>query len=322
MVEHLLAPVGLSAADSETYLHILGTGAQTAPEIAAALHLSPTRMPRILRRLSQAGLVNRMVGAPPRYFATPPDAAVDALVVQHQHSLEELRAHARELTSRVRADATRPSEVVELVDGPEAVFRALSQLEYSAREEVLIIDAPPYLGGVLFNDNELQALARGVRYRGVYHAPVLAEPGKMAHLERYIAAGEQARVLPDIKMKMLIADHRGALVPLNFDSTQPAVRLLVHPSPLLDALIVCFESIWDRAVPLGPATDAAPAGELDDRDRSILRMMAAGHKDAAIGRALQITQRTVVRRIAELMRHLEVDTRFQAGVQAARRGWL
>ena len=39
-------------------------------------------------------------------------------------------------------------------------------------------------------------------------------------------------------------------------------------------------------------------------------------------RKLGIGLRTVRRRIAELMTDLGVDTRFQAGVEAVRRGWL
>ena len=41
-----------------------------------------------------------------------------------------------------------------------------------------------------------------------------------------------------------------------------------------------------------------------------------------IARKLGISLRTVRRRMAELMSDLGADTRFQAGVEAVRRGWL
>jgi DNA-binding NarL/FixJ family response regulator len=50
--------------------------------------------------------------------------------------------------------------------------------------------------------------------------------------------------------------------------------------------------------------------------------MASGMKDRTLARALGVTERTVGRRLTELMAELGVETRFQAGVQAARRGWL
>ena len=47
-----------------------------------------------------------------------------------------------------------------------------------------------------------------------------------------------------------------------------------------------------------------------------------GAKDEQIARTLGLSLRTVRRRVADLMIELGVDTRFQAGVEAARRGWL
>ena len=47
-----------------------------------------------------------------------------------------------------------------------------------------------------------------------------------------------------------------------------------------------------------------------------------GTRVEEICRKLGIGLRTVRRRVAELMTELGVDTRFQAGVEAVRRGWL
>lgn len=60
---------------------------------------------------------------------------------------------------------------------------------------------------------------------------------------------------------------------------------------------------------------------MSEQDRRLPAMMAGGIKDRAIARALGVTERTVGRRIQELMTQLEATTRFQAGPQAARRGW-
>ena len=50
--------------------------------------------------------------------------------------------------------------------------------------------------------------------------------------------------------------------------------------------------------------------------------MASGATDDAISRRLGLSRRTVVRRAARLLERLGASTRFQAGVQAAHRGWL
>ncbi len=141
---------------------------------------------------------------------------------------------------------------------------------------------------------------------------------------RYIAAGEQARALPDVHMKMTIVDGRIAMIPLSLDDADTGVRILVHPSPLLSALIACFDMLWERATPIGPDTagaDSAGPGP-SEIDRQILTMLAAGMKDKAIARALNIAERTVTRRLTDLMNTLHATTRFQAALQASRRGWL
>ena len=54
----------------------------------------------------------------------------------------------------------------------------------------------------------------------------------------------------------------------------------------------------------------------------MLTLMAVGMKDDAIARQLGISPRTLRRRSQELLVELAAGNRFQAGVEAARRGWI
>jgi len=56
--------------------------------------------------------------------------------------------------------------------------------------------------------------------------------------------------------------------------------------------------------------------------RLLLGQLAGGAKDEQIARALGLSVRTVRRRVAELLEELGADSRFQAGVEAVRRGWI
>nr|WSW70649.1 LuxR C-terminal-related transcriptional regulator [Streptomyces sp. NBC_00995] len=79
-----------------------------------------------------------------------------------------------------------------------------------------------------------------------------------------------------------------------------------------------FDSVWERALPIGPVTH----DRITEEDRELLTMLAFGLKDEAMARRLEIHVHTVRRRITRLMQALNAETRFQAGVQAALRGWL
>ena len=61
---------------------------------------------------------------------------------------------------------------------------------------------------------------------------------------------------------------------------------------------------------------------LDERDRRILSLLTVGASDQVVARQLGVSVRTVERRVRYLTEHLGAATRFQAGVQAVRRGWV
>lgn len=342
---YLLEPVGLSESDNAVFLAVVAAPRATPGELADQLGSSPSAIRRALAHLTAAGLVTRLISRPPRYVPAPPDVAVDALVARRQEELERLRADARELAARVRqAPGRSPADLLEVLESGDAIQQQLAQTQLGAREEVLIVDSPPYLQGrPLPNLEELQALRRGVSYRCVYEGPSLEFPGHFEQLVASVRAGEQARTLPVTAMKMQIVDRRVAIVPLSLDPAETGVRLLVRASPLLEALVRCFESMWNQATPVAVLPDD-PAGDvwevphaglresgesqggngsgLSDRDRRLLSLMSAGMKDSAIARTLGVTQRTISRQVAALMAELGADTRFQAGLQANRRGWM
>lgn len=320
MADGFLAPLGLGEIESALYLHLLSAPRSTAAQLAALDGSTAARIRPGLGRLADAGLITRLAGSPVRYVAAPPEAAVGSLATRRQHELEELRAHVRSLALRFQgADAGHPSELVELVEGREAQLNRVEQMQLGAEEEMQVIDCPPYFSSPGINPIEFQLLRRGISCRVIYDAPSLE--GRMPFVQECIAAGEEARSLPSVRMKMLIADRRGAMIPLNFESTESMAALFVHPSPLLTALVTCFDLLWERATPLAVSRKGA-AGSLAPADRELLSMLAAGMKDATITRALGITQRTMTRRVAHLMAALDAKTRFQAGLQAAKRGWL
>jgi len=62
--------------------------------------------------------------------------------------------------------------------------------------------------------------------------------------------------------------------------------------------------------------------EVSAEDRALLQLLNAGLKDEAIARQLDMSQRTLRRRVADLTHRLGATSRFQTGTQAMRRGWV
>ncbi|PSL47152.1 sugar-specific transcriptional regulator TrmB [Saccharothrix carnea] len=311
-----LEPIGLGVPEGALYLWLLRRPRADRSELTAALGMTAGSLSRAIGNLVEAGLATRLPGRPVRYVPAPPQVALDALTTRRAEQLDRLRGVTRDLAARYEeAPRGGSGDLVELIEGGPAVCHHIAQIQLAARQEVLLIDCPPYLGGVPErNVEELQGLRRGVVYHTIYHMPMLHDRARLAEISTYIEAGEDARTLPGVHMKMMIADRRVALIPLSFEMSETGSRILVHRSPLLDALIACFDMLWERAAPIGAALRGG------HRDKELLTLLASGMKDAAIMRSLGITQRTMTRRMSALLEELGAATRLQAGLQANRRG--
>ncbi len=115
-----------------------------------------------------------------------------------------------------------------------------------------------------------------------------------------------------------MVDHTTCIVEWSRDDRGPQ-GLLGHSSGAVTAGLRLFERFWDLATPMGRASSGV---DLDTRDATVLRLMAAGVADAGIARQTGLSQRTVERRVRHLMDRLGAQTRFQAGVLAVHREWL
>jgi sugar-specific transcriptional regulator TrmB/DNA-binding CsgD family transcriptional regulator len=317
-----LGAFGLTEEDESAYLVLLSLPSATRAELARRGGTGPNQLAASLVRLQARGLVRRLPGRPARYVAAPPDAAIEALVHDHELRLQRVRATTGELLARYRAGrlALDPANLVEIIVGQDAIAQRFRELQAAATREMLVFDRPPYAQRA-GNAGQLAILARGVCWRAVYTPESLELPGMPEELGRLMAAGEEARLLANLPMKLAIADRSAALVTLTAETAQDQAAV-IHRSTLLDALMVLFEQFWGQAVPLAPDDRRQDADGLTDLDRRILGLLLTGAKDDAIARQLGLSERTMRRRMRALFDALGVSTRFQAGVQAARRGWI
>jgi sugar-specific transcriptional regulator TrmB/DNA-binding CsgD family transcriptional regulator len=325
----VLQALGLSANEQALYELLLSrppvTG-QTLRELTAdRVWAGATEV--ALRRLEELGLVARLPHDPPRYVVIPADAGLEALIAARERSLVAARQRMNQLAVRYRQTTIGgdPLDLVEVVHGREAVQARLKELFRSVRTEMRAIDAPPYLGDPLdTSDEELEHLRDGVRYRIIYDRQAVSLPGRLPEIEGSVVAGEEARVT-DVALKLGLSDHPLAMLPLRTHPVDLETWLVIHDSVLLDALSALFEMYWERAVPLHikqERPDMTGHDAPNETDRALLSLLAAGLTDKAVADHLGWHERTAHRHLRLMMRRLDATTRFQAGYQAVRRGWL
>jgi hypothetical protein len=227
--------------------------------------------------------------------------------------IDEHLARLRAVAAELRAKREPSSSPVELI-GPQRLRRAYPELQRRARDSMRSLNRPPfYADPAAQTELQISRMRSGVRFDAIY-GPEILESEMFPHLRRWVAAGERARMVPEVPMKLSIFDDTSALIALPEQSEQ-RTHLMVHRSGLLDGIIAMFEAIWNAAVPV-PSL-ASVKGDGRNQDRDVLFLLAAGATDQAIARHLGISERTAHRRVKALMDSLGARSRFQAGIQAA-----
>jgi len=282
----------------------------------------------VLSRLMDCGMVQTW-SHPRRVVPAPPDHALHGAIIDAERAL--LDKHRRVLTGHKRLNETsRPQsgtvrgyeDYVELVTEPEEIKRLSNSMMNLAKRNWMTLEN--LLQVVPMDEascaSPLPAFDGKVRCRSIYESRFLEIPVGLRIIEQATAAGEEARILPHLGMKLKLADEATALLPLT--PTGMDGVLVVRSPTILGALREYFEMLWEKATPFG-AADSENIAQLTPDQQRVLRLLAIGLLDEAIAHQLGVSVQTVRRHITAMREILDVGaSRFAMGAAAVRRGWI
>lgn len=327
----LTGKLDLAADDDEA------EGVITRVFLAALQHPDPTRTLLIaqgmkaplidhsLEVLASRGLIRVHPGG--RIEVIPPDISLPALALDYERRARETRSAAHELAQvffQARSASRTPDvgtvRILNSLDEIAAVtaeavaagtrqirsFRSLSPRTRAIFASPLHSHEEPTRG---VSGNQLD-------YTTVYDTEVLEIDGALEILEARERGGERFRLTSSVPFSAVIVDEAAAIVDVSAFDPSGFGSALIRARSMVLALIALSDHLWDLGSPLGVG------GMAERRDQMILALLAAGAPDATIARQAGVSQRTVERRVRALMDQLGAGTRFQAGVQAARRGMI
>lgn len=232
------------------------------------------------------------------------------------------KSPAAPVTEALRSLASRGDDVLQVVHGTKRVGGAAFELQRNAREAVHAVVKPPYAATDELDSLECLKLAEGVCYRVLYDRKALALPPQLDVTSRLVSLGEQAKVVHQAPTKLLIVDNEVALLPLTTSAQTVESAVVVRGSEMLASIVRIFDDLWRSAAPFSGSNAGVGQNQPSEEERWILSLLASGATDDSIGRLMGFSARTAHRRVRELVARLGVDTRFQAGVQAVKLGWL
>jgi DNA-binding CsgD family transcriptional regulator len=256
-------------------------------------------------------------------YLVPVLPAVAAQLVLQQLSdrigewhLEAARA-VQQLVRFDRFGTPGNTPLAEIITEPAQITALVEDIQRSARRELLSFEIPIDAGSVCLPRLSPAADAPPPVWRTVYTTDYLV-PRWRDIVDKTVGLGGQVRVIGAAPIKLLIADRAQALVPL--DKPGVAGVVLFRAQVVIEALASLFEAIWERAAPYPPESNATDV--LTPFERYLVTLLAAGLKDEAMAAQTHLSVRTIRRHVASILDKLDVTTRFAAGAQAAKRGWV
>jgi DNA-binding CsgD family transcriptional regulator len=281
-----------------------------------------------LTRLAELGLLFATEGSATGWQAIRPAAALAPLLESARLEVEERRealdaaqaaagrlmAEFPSLDMRASSGQFRPLHTL------EEVSKCLEEMSHACQCECLTM----LPGAARPHDRRLdQAMFdRGVTGRILWQDPVRNSPATMEYGRWLNSNGARVRIAPTLPTRMVVMDREIALIPLT-DPENPHEGAAVVTSPgMIKSLIALFDQTWAAATPIEepPAVDGETG--LTDAERDLLILLGRGLTDTAVGKKLGVSERTVSRMVSAVMTRLGATSRFEAGLEAARRGWL
>jgi HTH-type transcriptional regulator, sugar sensing transcriptional regulator len=280
-----LTGLGLTSYEARAYVALTGRDSFTAAEVARLATLPRQRIYDVLSSLVQKGLVSTRPGEVVKYAAAEPALAMERLVETHRRQLAELEDDAaaliNELTPAYHAgqEHTDPLQYIEVLRSIGAINARFTELQTAVKNEILVFTKPPYAKPPQENVEGLE-VASTLTARSLYEYSLFDDADATEGVRRFIEAGEDARFVPELPLKLVIMDE--AIVMFGMQdpiagSSDLTMMVVEHPS-LATVLKVAFSGYWDRGKGFDKASQEA------SKRRGTGKTSGAGQELSALNR--------------------------------------
>ncbi len=257
-----LIELGLSQREARVYLVLLKKSDFTATELAKVSGIPRQKIYDILDGLIKRGVCAERVGKIKRYKATAPEIATRGLLEQYRDAFENELLERENLAHELSRDLARlyeknqgrvdPLEYITMLRDRQQILRNWKSLQNSAKHEILSFNKAPFAAPFAENvDDETTVLKKNVKIRAIYEYEVTKNSEYIEALKLWIAAGEEARLVKELPMKLNIFDEQITMVPLAdpISLTPSLTAMIINHSGFAKAQKAVFESYWERAIP-------------------------------------------------------------------------
>jgi HTH-type transcriptional regulator, sugar sensing transcriptional regulator len=257
-----LTRLGLTSYEAKAYLALTRRGSSTAAQVSRLAGVPRQRIYDVLATLVEKGLASSKPGRVVKYAATAPELALERLLSDHRQQLAELEQSVSAMVEELQPayqegqEQTDPLEYIEVLRDRRAVNERFDELQAGIKHEILVFTKPPYATPAQENVEGLEVVQSHTA-RSIYEFSAFDDPAFTEGVRRFIEAGEDARFVPELPLKLVIIDETIVMFGMEdpvAGSPEMTMVVVEHPS-LAKILKVAFETIWNGGLTFEQAYD-------------------------------------------------------------------
>lgn len=250
-----LAELGLTSYEAKAYIALLSRDSGSPAEVARLARVPRQRIYDVLASLVHKGLVSQRPGPPAKYAAAAPEFAIERLIARRREELAQLERTSSEMIEALTpafAEGQKerdPLEYIEVLRDRSAINERFIDLQRSVEREILVFTKPPYARPAQDNAEGLEML-RHRRARSVYEFAALEDPELAGAVRRFIDAGEEARFVEYLPLKLVIADETVVMFGMEdpVAGSSELTMVVVEHRALAQLLKTAFDAVWSQGV--------------------------------------------------------------------------
>lgn len=257
-----LVRLGLTTYEARAYVALVRRDSYTAAQVARQSGLPRQRIYDVLSTLVEKGLASARPGTVVKYAAIAPDLAIERLVASRRLAMADLERDANELVAALSPEFAAgqthsdPLEYIEVLRDRGAINERFAELQAGVKREILVFTKPPYATPPQENVEGIEVTRTHVA-KSVYELSVFDDPATTEGVRRFIEAGEEARFVEDVPLKLVIIDEQIVMFGMQdpLAGRSELTIMVVDHAALASTLKISFETVWAQGLTFEQAYD-------------------------------------------------------------------
>ncbi len=259
-----LQELGLAGREAEVYLALLQKNGLSAPEVSKITTITRTKAYEILQNLVKKGLCNVTSKNGMKIFSgIEPTIAIKNVLSIYENELcrkqklgEQLFEELTELY-KIKEKNSGPLDYIEVLNDVGQIRERFMSIQNNTKQQILVFTKPPYTNLTVEDtlETETNVIKNKVSAKSIYEYQGLTKDELdqlIRSINKYEEIGEEARIIKELPMKMVISDETITMFALSDRvSLMPSLTTMIvdHPD-FAKAQKKVFETYWREAIPV------------------------------------------------------------------------